>query len=193
MRIRVSAPYRLAAEGELDREGSARPSELATQHRELVAEHDDLELLELIRAEAQRRELQQALEHEQSDQNEERLLRMDGAGGRLYGREPPHQSRTELMHPTADVGSACDQRRGTGGPQLLEPLHETIERIEGTQSRLSDRHAGLGESASVAAYNSGRGRHGRDSSSNTACRLAARGLRLVEAARGGFVGMGAPN
>jgi hypothetical protein len=32
-------------------------SELATQHRELVAEHDDLELLELIRGETQRREL----------------------------------------------------------------------------------------------------------------------------------------
>jgi hypothetical protein len=30
------------------------PTELTTQHRKLVAEHDDLEFLELIRAEAQR-------------------------------------------------------------------------------------------------------------------------------------------
>src|SRR6266496_1769254 len=49
--------------GEEDSIGRAQlgPSELATQHRELVAEHDDLELLELIRTEAQRGELQQAL------------------------------------------------------------------------------------------------------------------------------------
>jgi hypothetical protein len=45
---------------EEDSIGSAQlgPSELAMRHRELVTKHDDLELLELIRREAQRRELQ---------------------------------------------------------------------------------------------------------------------------------------
>ncbi len=101
MRIRVSAPYRLAAEGELDREGSARPSELATQHRELVAEHDDLELLELIRAEAQRRELQQALEHEVAERPERRAAPPNGRGGRptLRARTaPPESNRVNAPH-----------------------------------------------------------------------------------------------
>jgi hypothetical protein len=70
-----------------------------------------LSLFELIRAEAQRRELQQALDHEVAERPEqERLLRVDLAGDRLYGRVPAHQRRTELMHPTPDL-SAC----GAGG------------------------------------------------------------------------------
>jgi hypothetical protein len=65
------------------------PDELATQHRELVAEHNDLELLELLRAEAQRRELQKAPEHEVAERPEQaRLLQVDGTGDRLYGRKP---------------------------------------------------------------------------------------------------------
>jgi hypothetical protein len=39
------------------------PRELAVQYGELVAEHNDLELFELIRAESQRRELQYASKH----------------------------------------------------------------------------------------------------------------------------------
>ena len=57
------------------------PSELATQHRELVAQHDDLELLELIRTEAQRRELQKPPEHEVAERPEQRAAPPAGRGG----------------------------------------------------------------------------------------------------------------
>src|SRR5437879_448602 len=81
------------------------PSELATQHRELVAQHDDLELLELIRTEAQRRELQKPPEHEVAERPEQRAAPPDGrAGHRLYGRALPTNVGTELMHPTAFAG-----------------------------------------------------------------------------------------
>jgi hypothetical protein len=67
-----------------------------------VAEHDDLELLELIRAEAQRRELQQTLEHEVTERPEqERFLQVDGAGDRLYGREPPTNVEPSYCTPHA--------------------------------------------------------------------------------------------
>src|SRR6266508_3461563 len=65
------------------------PSELATQHRELMAEHDDLELFELIRTEAQRRELQQALDHEVAERPEQRAAPPSGRGG-----QPPLRART---------------------------------------------------------------------------------------------------
>ena len=40
------------------------PSDLATEHRELMAKHDDLQVLELARAEAQRGQLQATTKHE---------------------------------------------------------------------------------------------------------------------------------
>jgi hypothetical protein len=54
----MSANYLAASvgsppQGRLGRRKSTRPSNLATQHCELVAKHDDLQLLELDRAEAQ--------------------------------------------------------------------------------------------------------------------------------------------
>ena len=89
------------------------PTELATQHRELVAEHDDLELLELNRAEAQRRELQQALDHEVAERPEQRAAPPGGPGGdRPYGRVPAHQRRTELMHPTRQSRSRAFEIAG---------------------------------------------------------------------------------
>ena len=100
--------------------------------------------------------------------------------------------------------SSCEQGQTVSGSTVL--VRDVVVRHAGPAEepdrwnrrsrragRPGDRHAGLVESAPVTAYNSGRGRHSRDSSSNAACRLAARGLRLVEAARGGFMGMGAPN
>jgi hypothetical protein len=47
------------------------PRELAAQHGELVPEHNDLELFELVRAEPQRRELQKAPEHEVAERPEQ--------------------------------------------------------------------------------------------------------------------------
>lgn len=64
------------------------PSELATEQGEFVAEHDDLELLELIRAETQRRELQEAPKHEVGKRPERhRLLKRTGTGARLYDHD----------------------------------------------------------------------------------------------------------
>jgi hypothetical protein len=58
------------------------PSELATQYREVVAEQDDLELLELIRTEAQRREPQKTPEHEVTKRPEQRVAPPGGRNGR---------------------------------------------------------------------------------------------------------------
>ncbi len=62
------------------------PSELATENRELVAEHDDLELFELIRTEAQRRELQKTPEHEVTERPEQRMAPPSGRDRRLILR-----------------------------------------------------------------------------------------------------------
>jgi hypothetical protein len=102
--------------------GSAQlgPSELATQHRELVTKHDDLELLELLRTEGQRRELQKAPEHEVAERPEqERLLQVDGTGDRLYGRKPGPRRAIELMQTT---GSKIRVSSGNGGGRVLELL-----------------------------------------------------------------------
>jgi hypothetical protein len=73
------------------------PSELATQHRKLVTEHNDLELLELVRAEAQRRDLQQALNDEVAERPEQRAAPPGGRGGRPTLRaRTAHQRQTEL-------------------------------------------------------------------------------------------------
>jgi hypothetical protein len=55
-----------ASGGEKDAIGGPqlRTSDLTTQHRKLVAEHHDLQLLELARAKAQRSELQNASKYE---------------------------------------------------------------------------------------------------------------------------------
>jgi hypothetical protein len=54
-----------------------------------VAEHDDLELFELLRTEAQRRELQKAPKHEVAQRLEQEwLLQVDGTADRPYGRKP---------------------------------------------------------------------------------------------------------
>jgi hypothetical protein len=83
------------------------PIVLATQHGKFVAEHNDLEFLELIGAEAQYGELQQAPEHEIAERPEQRATPPRGrAGDRLYGRIPAAlNDRTELMHPTGHAAS----------------------------------------------------------------------------------------
>src|SRR6266571_3319745 len=55
---------------------------LATQHGEFVAEHNDLELRELIGAGAQYGELQQAPEHEIAERPEQRATPPGGRDGR---------------------------------------------------------------------------------------------------------------
>src|SRR5712691_7757036 len=77
------------------------PSELATENRELVAEHDDLELFELLRTEAQRRELQKTPEHEVAERPEQRMAPPGGRkGDRSYGRKPgpPTWNRVNAPH-----------------------------------------------------------------------------------------------
>ena len=74
-----------------------RPSNLTAQHRQLVAKHHDLQLLELLRAKTQRRELQHASKHDVAERPQQRPAppwRRDGP--RLYGSE----GGTELTHPT---------------------------------------------------------------------------------------------
>jgi hypothetical protein len=64
-----------------------------------VPEHDDLQLLELLRAKTQRSDLQNASETEIAKRPEQRrLLESDGTGARLYGSSRLNRSRTELTH-----------------------------------------------------------------------------------------------
>jgi hypothetical protein len=87
------APARLrqqpAGRGEEDPVGGAqlRRADLAAQHCELVAQHDDLEFLEPVRAKAQRRELQNASKYEVAERPEQETGSPEngGTGARLYG------------------------------------------------------------------------------------------------------------
>jgi hypothetical protein len=78
-----------------------RPGDLAAQHRQLVAEHHDLQLFELLRTKTQRSELQNASKHEVAERPEQdRLLRDGGTGRAPDSRE---HCRTELTHPTGSM------------------------------------------------------------------------------------------
>ena len=109
-----------------------------------MAEHDDLELLELIRAEAQRRELQKAPEHEVAERPEQRAAPVVGRTGRRTLRtRTATPTRPELMHPTRlglGAGSAlfrllpCARRDllpsfACGSQQTLDLLPRLIERV----------------------------------------------------------------
>ncbi len=67
--------------GEKDALGilQARTNDLAAKNRELVSEHDDLELLELMRAEAQRRHRERTPKEQihKRDKQEQTLLHHD--------------------------------------------------------------------------------------------------------------------
>jgi hypothetical protein len=60
-----------------------RPAHLAAQHRQLVPEHHDLQLFELLRPKTQRRELQNATKHEVAERPEHELLQDGGTGARV--------------------------------------------------------------------------------------------------------------
>ncbi len=84
----------------VSRRRSAAGPELASQHRELVAEHNDLELLELIRAEPQPRAAEGAgARGSKATRTKGRLLHVDGTGDRLYGREPAPPTRNRVNAP----------------------------------------------------------------------------------------------
>jgi hypothetical protein len=89
------------------------PSYLTPQHREFVAEHDDLELLELVRSKTQRRELQNTSKHDVAERPEQRP-----APSMTTGRAPdstdqnwPSRCGTELTHPTGRASNHTGANR----------------------------------------------------------------------------------
>jgi hypothetical protein len=95
------------------------------RNRVLVAEHDDLEFLELIRAEAQRRELQKAPEHEVAERPEQRAAPVVGRTGRRTLRtRTATPTRPELMHPTGFVslGVVASAVVVALGVQIADPI-----------------------------------------------------------------------
>jgi hypothetical protein len=61
-----------------------KSSHLTAQHRQLVAEHDDLQLLERVRSKTQRHKLQDASKHDVAERTEQRAAPLgDGTGARL--------------------------------------------------------------------------------------------------------------
>jgi hypothetical protein len=146
-RLPVRARQQPTSSGEEDSIGGPqlRPSDLSTQHRELVAEHHDLQLLELVRAKAQRRELQNASKYEvteRPDQEPAPSGRRDGRttlrsrmGGRT--RNPvnaPHTLTSEGVDATEPPDPpthewAPNTSRRSFSPQSSEDTPERPNRI----------------------------------------------------------------
>ncbi len=75
-----------------------KPSGLPAQHRQLATEHHDLQLLELLRAKTQRRELQHTPKHDIAERPEQRQcsFKTTARVTRLYGAEG--QDRVNAPH-----------------------------------------------------------------------------------------------
>ena len=97
--------------GRLDPTGSARAARAGLV---LVAEHNDLELFELIRAESQRRELQNAPKHQVTERPAQgQVPPIRQTGDRLYGRQPvATPNRVNAPHTHGHRG--CDRFRSIG-------------------------------------------------------------------------------
>src|SRR6266536_1560485 len=73
---------------------------LTPAHRQLVAEHHDFQLLELLGAKTQRPKLQKASEHDVTERPEQdRLLQDDGTGRRLYESDSSRPTRNRVNAP----------------------------------------------------------------------------------------------
>ena len=95
-----------------------RPSDLTAQHRQLVAEHHDLQLLELLRAKTQRRELQHAAKHEVAERPQQRpappWATRRAPTLRIRGR-----NRVNAPHRVAEAG---DEQRDPASEPLVRAL-----------------------------------------------------------------------
>jgi hypothetical protein len=89
-----------------------RPSDLTTQHDQLVAEHHDLELLELVRSKAQRRELKKAPKYEVAERPEQQQdsSATRGRANDSTDQKSRHRRGTELTHPTGWGDTSSESR-----------------------------------------------------------------------------------
>lgn len=99
-----------------------------------MAEHHDLQLLELLGAKAQRRELQKASEHDVTQRPEQgQLLQDDGREDHATSQSRAARPGTELMHPHT--------------PEELEDYKRLVLNLAG---RVANAHRQDGESVSSA-------------------------------------------
>jgi hypothetical protein len=107
-----------------------RPTRLSARHRDLVPEHHNLKLLELVRAQSQRQKLQRAAERQIAERPEQEPAPQDQRdGARLTGGLHIPDSGTELTQPTR-AGSltfacTCPCHRDIGcaaPPAAVSPL-----------------------------------------------------------------------
>jgi hypothetical protein len=114
------------------------PIALATQHGEFVAEHNDLEFLELIGAEAQYGELQQAPEHEIAERPEQQATPPGGRGGRPTLRTNTGRAQRSNRVNASHTFASC--HRGGAGSGCRIRAESDVNSAHGSVSTLPPRH-----------------------------------------------------
>ena len=93
------------------RDGAGGRSCPDAPYRQLMPQHNELQLLELGRARTKQDELEHAAERQiPKRQEQEQLLGISGTGARLYGQHARPRRRTEITHPSREHALECLRR-----------------------------------------------------------------------------------
>ena len=88
-----------------------RPELPDAPYRQLMPQHNELQLLELGRARTKQDELEHAAERQiPKRQEQEQLLGISGTGARPYGQHARPRRRTEITHPSREHALECLRR-----------------------------------------------------------------------------------